>query len=300
MPKKSGFTLIELLVVITIIGILSVIGMSAYSSLTTKAGDIKKKADIDQIASVYELRYDNKTHKYKALTDADFSNNKPDTTNYSGILNEDGQTFNICATLSDGTNYCKESAHQASVVFIPPVVIPTPAPTPIPTPTPTPPPPPTPFPCSSGLLTNGCFEALPADGNWWCGGAIGGSCSGDSTVKYSGSSSVKVINTGGYWGWQLSQGDISASLGEKFCLSARVKKQKLTDIVSIAIQEIGPSTNWREVDLWAENVTDWQLVRSTVTVATNWSPPIQVFLRVWYANQAAWFDDVSLTRGACP
>ncbi|GEM_PF-418974 len=155
----------------------------------------------------------------------------------------------------------------------------------------------TPIPCSSGLLVNGCFESQQA--SWDCHGAISGNCNTDSSTKFGGAYSVKVTNTGGWWGWQLSQGGITASLGEQFCLSARVKKQTSTDAVSIAIQETGPGTNWLQAGPFATDTTDWQLVRNTVTVGTNWHPPIQVYLRAWQANQAAWFDDVSLTRGAC-
>jgi len=69
--------------------------------------------------------------------------------------------------------------------------------------------------------------------------------------------------------------------------------------VSIAIQETGPGTTWKEWDLWATDTTDWQLVRNTVSVGSNWSPPIQVFLRAWHSGNVAWFDDVSLLRGVC-
>lgn len=170
-------------------------------------------------------------------------------------------------------------------------------PSPLPISLPSPSPSPTPIPCSSGLLTDGCFESQLA--KWGCGGAISGSCSADSTTKYSGSYAAQVVNTGGWWGWQLSQGNISASIGEQFCLSARVKKQSATDTISIAIQETGPATTWKEVDRYAQKNTDWQLISSTVQVGSNWSPPIQVFLRAWNTNNVAWFDDVSLTRGVC-
>lgn len=57
MPKKSGFTLIELLVVITIIAVLSLIGLTAYSSVQQKARDAKRKADVDAVAGAYEANY---------------------------------------------------------------------------------------------------------------------------------------------------------------------------------------------------------------------------------------------------
>lgn len=145
------------------------------------------------------------------------------------------------------------------------------------------------------VLNNGGFENQLS--SWICQGAISGTCDVDTQTKYSGNVSAKVSNTGGGWGWQLSQGNISASYNEQFCLSARVKKQSATDQVSIAIQEGGGS--WRQVDLWAVSTTDWQLIRRTVQVGSNWVLPIQVFLRPWNQNNAAWFDEVSLTRGPC-
>lgn len=172
-------------------------------------------------------------------------------------------------------------------------------PSPLPIFLPSPSPSPTPVPCSSGLLSNGCFENGLA--NWGCGGAVSGTCILDSSEKYAGASSAKVTNTGGSWGWQLSQGNISASKGEQFCLSVWVKKQTDNHNVSIAIQETAypGGTRWLEQDLYAANTTNWQLVKQTVTVGSDWYPPIQVFLRVW-SNGTAWFDDVSLIKNACP
>lgn len=55
MPKFHGFTLIELLIVITIIGILSALGMASYSTAQAKARDAQRKSDFTQIKKALVL-----------------------------------------------------------------------------------------------------------------------------------------------------------------------------------------------------------------------------------------------------
>ena len=55
--RKSGFTLIELLVVISIIAVLSVIGMVVFSGVQKGARDAKRRGDVDAIAKALELHY---------------------------------------------------------------------------------------------------------------------------------------------------------------------------------------------------------------------------------------------------
>lgn len=54
MPKKSGFTLIELLITITIIAILSAIGLVAYGTFLKNARDAKRQSDLKFIQSALE------------------------------------------------------------------------------------------------------------------------------------------------------------------------------------------------------------------------------------------------------
>ncbi len=55
--NKSGFTLIELLVVIAIIGLLASVVLLALNSARAKSRDAKRLADVRQIASAFELYF---------------------------------------------------------------------------------------------------------------------------------------------------------------------------------------------------------------------------------------------------
>lgn len=54
MPNSKGFTLIELLIVISIIAILSVIGMVAYGSFLKSSRDARRQSDLKLIQSALE------------------------------------------------------------------------------------------------------------------------------------------------------------------------------------------------------------------------------------------------------
>lgn len=53
--KPRGFTLIELLVVMVIIGLLSTLGVVNYIDARTRARDVQRKANLQQLQSALEL-----------------------------------------------------------------------------------------------------------------------------------------------------------------------------------------------------------------------------------------------------
>lgn len=62
---RQGFSLIELLIAITIIGILSSIGLSTFTSAQIKSRDAKRKAHLKQLADSFEA-YHNDYGQYPA------------------------------------------------------------------------------------------------------------------------------------------------------------------------------------------------------------------------------------------
>ncbi len=54
--KTQGFTLVELLVVISIIAILSVIGITVFSGVQKGARDAKRRTDVEAIATALEAQ----------------------------------------------------------------------------------------------------------------------------------------------------------------------------------------------------------------------------------------------------
>lgn len=106
--NKKGFTLVELLVVITIIAILSVIGMAVFTGVQKNARDSRRKSDISAMSKALETKFDQTTGKYPtALANTDFS---------TGIIPDDPQgstnpykttlttsSFTLCAKLENST-----------------------------------------------------------------------------------------------------------------------------------------------------------------------------------------------------
>jgi len=56
--KQKGFTLIELLVVIAVIGLLASIVLVSLGGVRKKARDARGESDLRQIATAFEMKYD--------------------------------------------------------------------------------------------------------------------------------------------------------------------------------------------------------------------------------------------------
>lgn len=84
--KRSGFTLIELLVVLTIIAILSAIGLASYVTFLSESRDAKRQSDLKLIQSALEQYHADQ--KYYP---------------YSGSVSPDGQLTNVTGAPSGTT-----------------------------------------------------------------------------------------------------------------------------------------------------------------------------------------------------
>lgn len=71
--NQQGFTLIELMVAITIVAILSIMGLVAFSTVQKSARDAKRRGDIDAIATALEANKPPTSSLYTALAGSQFS-----------------------------------------------------------------------------------------------------------------------------------------------------------------------------------------------------------------------------------
>lgn len=65
--RNKGFTLVELLVVVAIIAILSVIGLTIFTSAQSNARDARRKSDIEAIANALEITRNSESVYYLCL-----------------------------------------------------------------------------------------------------------------------------------------------------------------------------------------------------------------------------------------
>ncbi len=64
--KEKGFSFIEILVVVTIIGIISTIGLVTYTEFLKQSRDAKRKGDIEQIRAAIEI-YKSNNNTYPTI-----------------------------------------------------------------------------------------------------------------------------------------------------------------------------------------------------------------------------------------
>lgn len=109
---SCGFTLVELLVAISIIAILSVVGLASFQGVRAKALDAKIKEDLNAIKMAYEMNYD--AGRYKPLVGSNFASGaiptQPNGSPYPCAVGPDtncttksDKGYKISATLSDNT-----------------------------------------------------------------------------------------------------------------------------------------------------------------------------------------------------
>lgn len=126
----QGFTLIELLIAISILAILSMIGMVGFGTVQKNSRDAKRKADIEAMAAAMEANYVTGVG-YASLSSTWFAGsalptnpgpggttyytNTPATTGYTfcALLEQSNGNSNSSSTftsVSGGTHYCREKS----------------------------------------------------------------------------------------------------------------------------------------------------------------------------------------------
>lgn len=106
--QNKAFTLVELLVVISIIAILSIIGLAIYTNIQKNARDAKRQADIGTIANAMEANYGKTTPgQYDALAATMFS---------AGTIPQDPINTNAVTTDSACPTVCKYCFRQGTAV----------------------------------------------------------------------------------------------------------------------------------------------------------------------------------------
>lgn len=71
--NQQGFTLIELMVAITIVAILSMMGLVAFTSVQKNARDSRRRGDIDAIAIALEANKNPNQAKYATVIETQFA-----------------------------------------------------------------------------------------------------------------------------------------------------------------------------------------------------------------------------------
>ena len=118
MKKHKGFTFIEILVVITIIGILTAVGVTNFRVANQKAKDGRRQADLEQIRAALEL-YRSDQNQYPLTGEFPLAGDSlaKDGITYISDRPEDpvsgrsykytssaGATYALCAALELGTD----------------------------------------------------------------------------------------------------------------------------------------------------------------------------------------------------
>lgn len=327
-PKSLGFTLVELLVVITIIAILSVIGVTVFTGVQKNARDTRKKGDVESIIKAYEVRYASTGSYGTTLIEGTaFASGSvptpPEGGAYDVMLDNTTGGIKVCSTLADGSAFCQGSVQEQAPTGTTNVTYlsggpgggggpaPSSSPTASPTSTPAPVPTPTPVPLGPNLLASGSFD--PNINNWSCNWSS--ACSSDSTSR-TGAKSARVTRykpvTGSYntWGDALSQVPSSTPAGN-YCLSGYVRGGTIGATGNLHIQSTTasiPSDYSVGLNFTIPDTTTWMKVQGVVARGSGWGGSgANVVVQLSGSNtngQFVLFEDVALQANAttanCP
>ena len=116
MIRNKGFTLLELLVVISLIGLLTAIGVVNFQATNQRSRDGKRQADLEQLRTALEIaRADSSNNTYPADLDSLVTGAympslpvDPKTGTYVYSPAGDFRTYSLCAHLEkgDATDNC--------------------------------------------------------------------------------------------------------------------------------------------------------------------------------------------------
>lgn len=329
LSDRKGFTLVELLIVISIIGVLSVVGITIFNNVQQNARDARRKADVSSIIKAYEVRHVTLGSYGTTLLDGTaFASGvfptPPEGGSYDVILDNDTGGIKVCATLNNSTKHCTGSVQAqpptdtSDVTYLSggssgggPSSSPSanPSSTPTPSPTATPMPTATPQPLGPNLLANSSFE--PGLNNWSCNWS--GTCSSDSTSR-TGAKSARITRykpvTGSYNTWGDALGQVPASVpAGNYCLSGFVRGGTIGATGNLHIQSTTasvPSDYSASLNFTIQNITTWARVQGIVVRGSGWSGT-NVVLQLSSSNtngQFVLFEDVALQANAttanCP
>lgn len=110
-PRNKGFTFIELLVVVTIISVLTTIGVVNFQKSNQKARDAKRQADLEQLRTALEIaRADSSDNTYQTsltnLVTGGFIPSipvEPKNFGYVYFPAADYRSYKLCAHLEAGS-----------------------------------------------------------------------------------------------------------------------------------------------------------------------------------------------------
>ncbi len=106
---QTGFTLIEILVVVTIIGIMMVVGVTAFATLQKRGRDARRRGDLQAAQDALEQYFSEKT-EYPVAGDCPNLSSDLDADNYMpGGIPDDPKTGDVnyqYACNSSETSYC--------------------------------------------------------------------------------------------------------------------------------------------------------------------------------------------------